>query len=61
MLRCLMYAEGYGQFGLAREQFLALPEEARVARCADCPVCTVRCPNGVRVAERVARAQEWLA
>jgi predicted aldo/keto reductase-like oxidoreductase len=61
MLRCLMYAEGYGQFGLAREQFLALPEQARVARCADCPVCTVRCPNGVRVAERVARAQEWLA
>ncbi|MGB9605782.1 MAG: aldo/keto reductase, partial [Bryobacteraceae bacterium] len=61
MLRCLMYAEGYGEFALAREQFLSLPATARQVRCADCRECAVRCPNGVRVAERLARAQEWLA
>lgn len=61
MLRCLMYAEGYGEFALAREQFLTLPASARMVRCADCDRCAVRCPNGVRVAERLVRAQEWLA
>jgi len=61
MLRCLMYAEGYGEFALAREQFLTLPLSVRNVRCTDCPGCTVRCPNGVRVAERLVRVQEWLA
>lgn len=61
MLRCLMYADGYGEFALAREQFLSLPAAARQVRCADCARCAVRCPNGVRVAERLALAQEWLA
>lgn len=61
MLRCLAYAEGYGEFALGRERFLELPVEARRLRCRDCAHCTVECPNGVRVAERVRRAQEWFA
>lgn len=61
ILRCLMYAEGYGEFALGRERFLALSEEALTVRCRDCSGCTVRCPNGVRVAERLARAQELFA
>ena len=61
MLRHLSYAEGYGQFQLARENFLELPAEVRAVRCADCAECAVECPNGVRVAERLIRAQELLA
>lgn len=61
MLRFLSYAEGYGQYGLGREHFLALPAAAKQVRCDFCPSCTVKCPNGVRVAERLSRAQEIFA
>ncbi len=61
MLRCVMYAEGYGEFALGRERFLELPEPVRKVRCAECGGCAVRCPNGVRVAERLTRAQELFA
>jgi hypothetical protein len=61
MLRYLTYAEGYGQFSLGREHFLALPAEVTSVRCQDCPSCTVTCPFGVKVASRLARAQELFA
>jgi uncharacterized protein len=61
VLRCLMYAEDYGQFPLGREQFLSLPRPAMDVRCADCGPCVVQCRNGVRVAERLVRAQELFA
>jgi uncharacterized protein len=61
MLRYLMYADGYGQFPLGRENFLGLSEEVRAVRCNDCSTCAVRCPNGVKVAERLIRAQELFA
>ncbi len=58
ILRALMYLDGYGQFRLARESYLRLPEQVRALRCSDCAACAVRCPNGVLVAERLQRAQE---
>jgi hypothetical protein len=61
MLRFLSYAEGYGQFAMARERFLELPEQVRAIRCGDCGSCSVDCPNGVHVRDRVMRAQELLA
>jgi predicted aldo/keto reductase-like oxidoreductase len=61
MLRYLMYADGYGQYPLARERFLELPSEMASVRCRDCSGCTIECPNGVRVSERLTRAQELLA
>lgn len=61
VLRFLTYAEGYGQFALARERFLELPEHVRAIRCCDCGACSIDCPNGVRVRERVTRAQELFA
>jgi predicted aldo/keto reductase-like oxidoreductase len=60
-IRYLSYADFYGQFGLGREHFQALPEEARTVRCRDCASCQVRCPNGVHVAERMMRAQDLFA
>jgi len=61
ILRILTYAEGYGQFALARERFLELPEALRAARCGECATCTAGCPNGIRIPERLARAQELFA
>ncbi len=61
MLRFLSYAEGYGQFAMARERYLELPESARAVRCGDCAECSVDCPNGVKVRDRVMRAQELFA
>ena len=61
MLRILTYADGYGQFALARERFRELPAEHAAVRCGDCSECTVHCPHGVRVSARLARAQELFA
>jgi hypothetical protein len=60
-LRILSYAEGYGEFALARERFLELSAEQRNVRCGDCVECAVHCANGVHVPERLARAQELFA
>ena len=60
-LRILAYADFYGDFPLAQRSFAALPKEVRDLRCADCAECSVRCPNGVKVADRLIRAQELLA
>ncbi len=61
LVRFAMYAEGYGDYRLGRERFLGLPREVRDARCRNCGECTVRCPNGVRVAERARKARELFA
>jgi uncharacterized protein len=61
VIRFASYSDGYGQFQLARESFLSLPAEVRAVRCQDCVTCAVRCPNGVRVTERLRSAQELLA
>ncbi len=61
VLRYLSYSEGYGEFQLARESYLGLPTDVRNARCETCATCAVRCPNGVRVAQRLQTAQELFA
>jgi len=61
MLRFLTYADGYGQFALGRERFLELTSEQTSVRCGDCAECTVKCPHGVAVRSRMARAQELFA
>jgi aryl-alcohol dehydrogenase-like predicted oxidoreductase len=61
VLRYLTYADGYGQFALAREKYRELPRGLAEVRCGDCEQCTVHCPYGVQVTARLARAQELLA
>jgi len=61
VLRFLSYAEGYGQFAMARERFLDLPASVRRIRCRECSSCSVDCPNGVEVRNRLMRAQELFA
>jgi heterodisulfide reductase subunit C len=40
---------------------MQLEEAQQSVRCGDCSECTVRCRNGVRVLDRVSRAQELFA
>ena len=61
VLRFLTYADGYGQFALGRERFMELSAEHTAVRCGDCAECTVKCPHGVEVQSRMARAQELFA
>jgi len=61
VIRYLSYAEGYGQFALGRERFLELSPEIQSVRCGECGSCPIQCPNGVRVLERLTRAQELFA
>jgi len=61
VLRFLTYADGYGQFALGRERFLELSKEQLAVRCGGCAECTVKCPFGVQVSSRIARAQELFA
>jgi aryl-alcohol dehydrogenase-like predicted oxidoreductase len=61
VLRFLSYADGYGQFGLGRERFLQLDTAHTSVRCTECPGCTVQCPYGVHVAQRLIRAQDLFA
>jgi len=58
LVRCATYAEGYGVYAMGRDRFSRLPAVAREVRCSDCARCAVRCPNGVRLHERLVRAQE---
>jgi uncharacterized protein len=60
-LRFLAYNDFKGNFHEARESFWDLPRNIRNIRCADCAECVVKCPNGVKVHERLIRAQELLS
>jgi hypothetical protein len=61
LVRFVMYADGYGQFPLGRENFQRMSAEHQAIRCADCSSCAIKCPHGVRVAQQAMRAQELFA
>jgi hypothetical protein len=61
VLRYAMYADWYGQFELGRDHFKKLPVELAAVRCGNCPTCTVECRFGVKVQQRLSRAQEMFA
>jgi predicted aldo/keto reductase-like oxidoreductase len=61
IIRYVSYAEGYGEFALGRQNWLELAASHQAVRCGDCAECTVTCPKGVRVFDRVSRAQELFA
>jgi aryl-alcohol dehydrogenase-like predicted oxidoreductase len=60
-LRFLAYNDFKGNFQEARESFRNLPRDIRNVRCSDCATCVITCRNGVKVHERLIRAQELLA
>jgi uncharacterized protein len=60
-LRILAYNDFAGNFHQAREAFWDLPRKVRRVRCSDCAECVIECKNGVKVRDRLIRAQELLS
>jgi uncharacterized protein len=56
--RCVRYAHGYGDIGLAKENYARLPLSSRVEVCGDCEECAVKCVNGLNLTEMVMKARE---
>ncbi len=61
MMRFLAYNDYCGNYHQAKMSFMELSDEVKNVRCSDCSECTIKCPNGVHVQERLIRAQELLA
>jgi len=61
VLRFLAYQDFGGNYHQAVVNFRNLAKEVRDVRCSDCSACSIQCPNGVHVQERLIRAQELLA
>ncbi|MBN1566911.1 MAG: aldo/keto reductase [Acidobacteria bacterium] len=61
VLRFLAYYDFCGNYHQAVVNFRDLGREIRDVRCSDCAECTIHCPNGVHVRDRLMRAQELLA
>jgi len=61
LIRTAMYADGYGDLSLARTQLAAIPSEQRRASCDNCNDCSIHCPNGVAIRDRIRRAMKLLA
>lgn len=61
VLRFLAYHDFCGNYHQAAMKFRELGKEIRDVRCSDCSSCSINCPNGVHVQDRLIRAQELLA
>jgi len=59
-LRYLMYHECYGETDEARALYRALPRKARDFKAIDLSEATAACPQGIRIAERLAQARHVL-
>jgi len=56
--RCLMYAEGYGDYDLALRTYRELSLQKPVGACRQCDLCTVTCKYGLDIPTRLKRARE---
>lgn len=61
VLRFLSYNDFYGDYHRALVSYRELGREIRDVSCRDCAACAIQCPNGVRVQDRLIRAQHLLA
>lgn len=61
MLRFLAYNDFCGNYHQALANFKGLPKEIQEVQCSDCSKCSIDCPNGVHVQDRLVRLQGLLA
>ncbi len=60
-LRYLMYAESYDKVERARELYQELSASERVFDPSELEIASLRCPQGIDIAQRLERAREVLA
>jgi len=58
-VRVAMYAEGYGDARLARENTAAAADA--IANCSGCEGCTVDCSQGIDIREAARKAMRFMA
>lgn len=54
--RCLMYWEGYSDFGLGRATYRELSAAESALACVSCSETTCTCVNGINIADRMRHA-----
>jgi len=59
--RCLMYAEGYRDTGLAHSQYQTIPFAKRPNACLTCQTCQVTCSYGLNVHAKMKQALKTFA
>ena len=60
VMRFLMYADGYGEIELGRDEYKSLLSSESASRCTECDYCVVPCANRLNIRERMLRAHEVL-
>ena len=60
VMRCMMYAEGYGDLPLGQGEYRSLPASASAAQCLSCARCVAKCVNGLKIGQRMAQAHSLL-
>lgn len=58
--RALMYKEAYRSAELARSTYRELSVSCSAAACLECGACVARCPNGLDIPDKMARARRML-
>jgi predicted aldo/keto reductase-like oxidoreductase len=59
--RALMYKEAYRSAELARATYRELPAACSADACLECGSCAARCPNGLDIRDKMARARRMLS
>jgi len=54
--RCLMYWEGYADFGLGRTTYRGLLPAESARACVSCLEATCKCVNGIKISDRMRHA-----
>lgn len=60
VMRCMMYAEGYGDLPLGQAEYRSLPASASAVQCQNCTRCVAQCVNGLKIGQRMAYAHGLL-
>lgn len=59
--RSIMYAEGYGNYELARSTYDELQQEESAFACSNCTECVAHCANGLNIADKMHKARALFA
>jgi predicted aldo/keto reductase-like oxidoreductase len=56
-----MYADGYGNYELARSTYDELQQNESAFACSNCTECVAHCANGLNIADKMQKARMLFA